>query len=74
MREMFGPANANWSRDEDDMIEIVVDSCTATLDPSTLVSVVSGHKGLALIQRWPLLRGLYTDCSYCSWPFFRGGC
>ena len=47
MREMFGPANANWSRDEDDMIEITVDSCTATLDPSTLVSVVSAYTEVA---------------------------
>ncbi|XP_064384544.1 cleavage and polyadenylation specificity factor subunit 3-like [Halichondria panicea] len=45
MREMFGPANANWSREEDDMIVITVDSCTASLDPSTL-SVEGGGESL----------------------------
>ena len=38
MREMFGPQNANWSREDQEKIEICVDSNTALLDPATLVS------------------------------------
>ena len=38
MREMFGPQNANWSKEREDLIEVTVDSCTALLDPHTLVS------------------------------------
>ena len=37
MREMFGPQNANWSREDQEKIEICVDSNTALLDPATLV-------------------------------------
>ena len=44
MREMFGPQNANWSKEREDMIEVTMDSCTALLDPHTLVS------GLLLTQ------------------------
>ena len=38
MREMFGVENVNWSRDEEDKIEILVDSNLAVLNTKTLVS------------------------------------
>lgn len=37
MREMFGPQNVNWSKEEGSKIEIVVDAAKAVLDPLTLV-------------------------------------
>ncbi|KAL5480128.1 hypothetical protein EMCRGX_G023750 [Ephydatia muelleri] len=36
MREMFGPQNVNWSKEEGSKIEIVVDAAKAVLDPLTL--------------------------------------
>ena len=39
MREMFGANGARWSRDQEGMIEIHIDTNTALLDPNTLVSV-----------------------------------
>lgn len=37
MREMFGVENVNWSREEEEKIEIIVDSNLAVLNTSTLV-------------------------------------
>lgn len=37
MREMFGPQNVNWSKEDGSKIEIDVDTAKAVLDPSTLV-------------------------------------
>ena len=37
MREMFGVENVNWSREEEEKIEIVVDSNLAILNTKTLV-------------------------------------
>ena len=38
MREMFGVENVNWSRTEEDLIEVLVDSNLAILNAKTLVS------------------------------------
>ena len=37
MREMFGVENVNWSREEEEKIEIIVDSNLAVLNTKTLV-------------------------------------
>ena len=37
MREMFGVENVNWSRTEEDLIEVLVDSNLAILNTKTLV-------------------------------------
>ena len=37
MREMFGAENVNWSRTEEDKIEVLVDSNLAVLNTKTLV-------------------------------------
>ena len=37
MREMFGVENVNWSREEEEKIEIIVDSNLAVLNTRTLV-------------------------------------
>jgi len=36
MREMFGPQNVNWSHEDQEKIEICVDSNKALLDPTTM--------------------------------------
>ena len=41
MREMFGPQNVNWSHEDQEKIEICVDSNKALLDPTTMVSELS---------------------------------
>jgi hypothetical protein len=39
MREMFGVENVNWSREEEEKIEIIVDSNLAVLNTKTLVRI-----------------------------------
>ena len=47
MREMFGVENVNWSREEEEKIEIIVDSNLAVLNTRTLVS--SGESGCRVL-------------------------
>ena len=47
LREMFGPQNVNWSREESERIEVCVDSSVALLDPDSLVRLT--HLALKLL-------------------------
>ena len=46
MREMFGVENVNWSREEEEKIEIIVDSNLAVLNTGTLVRNREGYYGM----------------------------
>ena len=46
MREMFGVENVNWSREEEEKIEIIVDSNLAVLNTRTLVRNGEGDRML----------------------------
>lgn len=61
MREMFGVENVNWSREEEEKIEIIVDSNLAVLNTGTLVRNREGYYGMM----WDNARSRSLSLSGC---------